>query len=392
MSVPKISKDEVVSALKQLVSISSINPNIEGDRGEIELSHFIAEYYEKLGLHVQTQDVVDGRFNVIATLKGSGTGKRLMFNGHSDTVGVRNMSIDPFKPFIENDRLHGRGACDMKGSIAAMMIAMKTLTESATPPKGDVLMSLVVGEEYDNAGTKKFISEPRFAKIADAVVVGEPTTLQLAIAHKGYALAEFTTQGKAAHGSMPEKGIDAIEKMAHVILAIEELKKEYAQEKHPMLGSNKIHTSIIQGGREWSVIPDECKLKVETRAIPHHGSSRVMQDLENIIKRLASGDKEFKASVKLMDAGEPLETSENSPVVKSLQSAFKAVKNREAEVVGMPYFTEASLFAGKLGIPSCLMGAGDIQQAHSADEYVSVSEVHEVAVIYALTAQTFCES
>jgi acetylornithine deacetylase len=219
----RIAKKDVTCVLQKLVAISSIDPNIEGGRGEIEISHFIAEYLESAGLNVQTQDVVDGRFNVVGTLRGSGKGARLMFNGHTDTVGVRNMSIDPFNPIIENDRLHGRGACDMKGSIAAMMVAMKTLAESRKPIKGDVIMSAVVGEEYDNAGTKKLISDPRFAKIADAVIVGEPTAMQLAIAHKGYALIELNTRGKAAHGSVPEQGVNAIDKMARIMFGIEAL-------------------------------------------------------------------------------------------------------------------------------------------------------------------------
>jgi len=390
--MPKIRKQEVISLLRDLVSISSINPNIEGEQGEKELSHFIVEFLEKAGIKVQTQDVVDGRFNVIGTLKGSGNGRRLMFNGHTDTVGVRNMSIDPFKPVVENGRLHGRGACDMKGSIAAMMVAMKTLTESRSPPKGDVVISTVVGEEFDNVGTKKLICDPYFSKIADAVIVGEPTTLQLAIAHKGYALAELETQGKAAHGSIPDKGIDAIEKMAKVVLRIEDLKKEYDLKNHEMLGSPKIHTSIIQGGREWSVVPDQCLLKIEARTIPRYGSGEVMQDLQKIIEEFSSRDHDFKAKVKLVDAGEPLETSPNEPLVRTLQAAFRETKKVDPQIVGVPYYTEASLFAGKLGIPSCVMGAGDVQQAHAADEFVKTSDVIDVAEIYALAARNFSEN
>jgi acetylornithine deacetylase len=392
MSSIRIEEDEVVLLLKDLVSISSVNPSIEGEHGEIELSHFIAEFLEKAGIKVQTQDVADGRFNVIGTLKGTEDGRRLMFNGHTDTVGVRNMSIDPFEPLVENDRLHGRGACDMKASIAAMMVALKSLAESKSTLKGDVVISTVVGEEFDNAGTKKLISDPRFSNIADGVIVGEPTALQLAITHKGYALAEFETQGKAAHGSMPEKGIDAIEKMARVVLKIEDLKKEYGLKSHEMLGSPKIHTSIIQGGREWSVIPDQCILKIEARTIPKHGSREVMQDLQRIIQEFASKDHDFKATVKLVDAGEPLETSPNEPLVKTLRAAFRETKNADPQIVGVPYYTEASLFSGKLGIPSCLIGAGDIQQAHAADEFVKISEVIEAAEIYALAAQNFGET
>ena len=385
----RISKDEVISVLKDLVSIGSVNPDIEKGHGEIDVAKYIAEYCEKAGLKVETQDVADGRFNVIATLKGSQPGKTLMLNGHMDTVGIRNMSIDPFKPFIENGRFHGRGASDMKGSIAAMMVASKALSESGASMKGNLVISTVAGEEYDNAGTKKMIDDPRYARIADAVIVGEPTSLTLAIAHKGFALTEFTIRGRASHGSVPEAGIDAIEKTARIVLAIEALKREYAAKKHALLGSPKIHTSIIKGGREWSVIPDQCTLKVEARTIPKHEAKEVHRDLNRIIHRLASKDRDLKASVNLLYSGKSLETSKNDPLVLGLESAFTRIKKRKPKLVGMPYYTEASLFAEALRVPACLMGAGDIRQAHAADEYVRVNEVHELSMIYAEAAQGF---
>lgn len=379
----------MITVLNDIVSIGSVNPDIEKGRGEIDVGNYIAEYCEKAGLEVETQDVADGRFNVIATLKGAQSGKTLMLNGHMDTVGVRNMSIDPFKPFIEDNRLHGRGASDMKGSIAAMLVASKTLSESSAPIRGNLVVSAIVGEEYDNAGTKKMLSDPKFARIADAVIVGEPTSLNLAITHKGFALTEFTVSGRASHGSVPEAGIDAIEKTARIVLAIESLKGEYAAEKHELLGPPKIHTSIIQGGREWSVIPDQCTLRVEARTIPKHEAGEVLRDLNKILDKLASEDPDLKASVKLLYAGKSLETSERDPLVLGLKSAFRSVKGRNPELVGMPYYTEASLFAEALGVPACLMGAGDIRQAHAADEYVSVNEVHELALIYAEASQMF---
>lgn len=385
----KINREEVISLLKDMVSINSVNPNIEGGPGEIELSNLIAEYLEKIGLEVHTQDVVDGRFNVMGILKGSGGGRSLMFNGHTDTVGVRNMTIDPFKPLIENDRLHGRGACDMKGSLTAMMIALKTLVESDINLKGDVLLSAVVGEEYDNVGTKKLISEYRFSKLPDAVIVGEPTSLQLAIKHKGFANIELETEGKAAHGSVPEKGIDAIEKMAKIIVKLDNLKKACGARKNDLLGTPKMHMSTIEGGREWSVVPDRCLLRLEIRTIPEYTSDKAIEDIREIIEELSSKDPDLKATIKLFLAGEPLDTSPDEPVVEALQWAVRKVKGTEPQILGMPYYTEAALFVGELGTPACLIGAGDIKQAHAADEFVEVSEVVDAAAIYALTAQNF---
>jgi acetylornithine deacetylase/succinyl-diaminopimelate desuccinylase family protein len=388
-SFGKIDENETLSLVKKLVSVNSVNPCIEKGKGEIEVSKCIAEYLEKVGLEVKTQEVVDGRFNVVATLKGSGNGRNLMFNGHTDTVGIRNMSIDPLKPVVENGRLHGRGACDMKGPIAAIMIALKTLAESKMELKGSVSLSTVVGEEFDNVGANKLVTDKQFAKLTQALIVAEPTALQLAIKHKGFANVEVEVEGKAAHGSVPEKGIDSIEKAAKIILEIENLKKEFALKKDPLLGQPKIHASTIEGGREWSVVPDRCVVRFEIRTIPGYATSQAVKDVERIIQELARKDPDLKAKVGLFLSGEPLNTSPEDPMIKGLKKAIKTVKAVEPQIIGLPFYTEAAIFAKALNIPACIIGPGDIAQAHSADEFVKMSEVIEAARIYALTACDF---
>ena len=388
-SFGKIDENETLSLVKKLVSVNSVNPCIEKGKGEIEVSKCIAEYLEKVGLEVKTQEVVDGRFNVVATLKGSGNGRNLMFNGHTDTVGIRNMSIDPLKPVVENGRLHGRGSCDMKGPIAAIMIALKTLAESKMELKGSVSLSTVVGEEFDNVGANKLVTDKQFMKLTQALVVAEPTALQLAIKHKGFANVEVEVEGKAAHGSVPEKGIDAIEKAAKIILEIENLKKEFALKKDPLLGQPKIHASTIEGGREWSVVPDRCVVRFEIRTIPGYATRQAVKDVERIIQELARKDPDLKAKVGLFLSGEPLNTSPEDPMIKGLKKAIKTVKAVEPQIIGLPFYTEAAIFAKALNIPACIIGPGDIAQAHSADEFVKMSEVIEAARIYALTACDF---
>ena len=388
-SLRKIDENETLSLVKKLVSINSVNPCIEKGEAEIEVSKYIAEYLAKIGLEVRTQEVVDGRFNVIATLEGSGKGRNLMFNGHTDTVGIRNMSIDPLKPVVEGGRLHGRGSCDMKGPIAAIMIALKSLAESKIELKGNVSLSTVVGEEFDNVGANKLVTDKQFAKLTHALIVAEPTTLQLAVKHKGFANVEVEVEGKAAHGSVPEKGIDAIEKAAKIILEIENLKKEFASKKDPLLGQPKIHSSTIEGGREWSVVPDRCVVRFEIRTIPGYATGQAVKDVERIIRELAKKDPDIKAKVGLFLAGEPLDTSPEDPMIKGLKKAIKTVKTVEPQIIGLPFYTEAAIFVKALNIPACIIGPGDIAQAHSADEFVKMSEVIEAARIYALTACDF---
>ncbi len=385
----KIGEKATLSIVEKLVSINSVNPCIEKGKGEIEVSKYIADFLEKLGLEVRTQEVVDGRFNLIGTLKGSGEGKNLMFNGHTDTVGIRNMSIEPLKPLVENGRLHGRGSCDMKGPIAAMIVALKTLSESKVELKGSVSLSTVVGEEFDNIGANKLVTEKQFGKLTQALIVGEPTSLQLAIKHKGFANIEVEVQGKAAHGSVPEKGIDAIEKAAKIIVEMEKLKKTFSSKKDPLLGQPKMHTSTIEGGREWSVVPDRCVVRFELRTIPGYATSQALKDVENIIRELGSKDPDLRAKVGLFLSGEPLNTSYDEPMIKGLQKAIKAVKGIQPQIIGLPFYTEAAIFAKALNVPACIIGPGDIAQAHSADEFVRVSEVVEAARIYALTAIDF---
>jgi len=388
-SFKKIDENETLSLVKKLVSVNSVNPCIEKGQGEIEVSKYIADYLAKIGLEVKTQQVVDGRFNVVATLKGSGKGRNLMFNGHTDTVGIRNMTIDPLKPILESGKLHGRGACDMKGPIAAIMIAIKTLAESKLELKGNVSLSTVVGEEFDNVGANKLVTDEQFGKLTQALIVGEPTALQLAIKHKGFANVEIEVEGKAAHGSVPEKGIDAIEKAAKIVLEIENLKKKMSSKKDLLLGQPKIHSSTIEGGREWSVVPDRCVVRFEIRTIPGYATNQAVMDIRDLIRELSEKDPDMKAKVGLFLSGEPLNTSPEDPMIKGLKKAIGIVKGVEPQIIGLPFYTEAAIFAKALGVPACIIGPGDIAQAHSADEFVRMSEVVEAASIYALAAQDF---
>jgi acetylornithine deacetylase len=384
----KIDQEEVLRLLKRLIEIKSVNPNMENGEGEAEISDFIADYLESLKIEVHTQPVVDDRHNVIGILKGEGNGRSLMLNGHMDTVSVKGMIRDPFKPFIDNGNMHGRGACDMKGGLAAMLVAMKTLVDSGTHLKGDLLFSGVVDEEYKSIGTEELVKKYR----SDAAVIGEPTDLEIGVAHKGFVWLEIETYGKAAHGSVPEKGIDAIANMTRIISSMYSLKQFFSKKKHYLVGSPTIHSSTIEGGEEWSVIPDFCRLRVECRTIPGENSSTVIGEINQIINRLSREDPFFNAKVKQIFERQPVEISPNEDVVKCLEMAFKDVRHTGPKIVGEPYWSEASLFVNDASIPACLFGPGNINVAHSADEYVGLRDVIDSVRIYALAAQSFCAS
>lgn len=382
----QIEREEVVTLLKKLIEIDSVNPNMRGGAGEAEISNFIAEHLESIGMEVHTQNVIDDRFNVIGILRGEGDGPNLMMNGHVDTVSVEGMTIDPFKPFLEGENIHGRGTCDMKGPLAGMITATKALVNSGIKQKGDLLISAVVDEECKSVGTEKLIQEYR----SDAVIVGEPTNLQIGIAHKGFVWLEIETSGKAAHGSRSDKGIDAIANMAKIICSLSSLEKSYAKKKHDLLGVPSLHTSIIEGGSEWSIVPDFCHLKLERRTVTGETSSIAINEVYQILNKLSKEDPLFSAKVKKIFERLPMEIAFNEPIVESLRLAVQEIRRMDPRIVGEPYWSDASLFVNNASIPACLFGPGDIGLAHCADEFINIDDVVDSAKIYALAAQIFC--
>ena len=377
----------VVDLLKDTVGTNSVNPTVGRGPGESAVADLIYDRLTSIGgLEVRRQPVGDGRSNVIAILKGSGGGRSLMLNGHMDTVGIDGMIVEPFKPFIENGRLHGRGACDMKGALTAMVGALKSLVDSGPELRGDLIFTAVVDEEYKSIGTKKLVEEYR----ADAAIVGEPTEMKTAIAHKGFVWIEVEIKGKAAHGSVPEKGVDAIAHAAKVVSGLERLQERLATRTHPLLGSPKVHTSTIQGGTDWSIIPERCVLRLERRTLPGEPVSSVMNEIDEILQDIKKNNRDLEATGRSPYDMPPLETAPTELIVQLLQQALAKVGGREMPITGVPYWTDGALLSKLASIPTCLFGPGDIGVAHSADEHVSVKDVLDSTYVYRTIAQRFC--
>jgi acetylornithine deacetylase/succinyl-diaminopimelate desuccinylase family protein len=370
--------------MKNLISIDSVNQSVGGS-GETKIGEFVSDYMEKIGLDVHIQDVTDEKFNVIGVLKGEDSERSLMMNGHMDTVGVKGMIHSPFEPFIEDNKMHGRGACDMKGPIAAMIASAETLAKARIRLKGDIQISTVVDEEYMSLGTNKLLEEFH----PTAAIVGEPTDMGVGIAHDGVVRLEVETLGKATHGSVPEMGIDAIIEMSKFVLRLNDLKKEYAKRNHVLVGVPKLHTSRIEGGSEWNIVPDYCLLKVEHRTIPGETSSMIVNEYEQLFEDLKKEDPSFEAGLKVVMDKQSMEIDSKEPVVKSLQKAFYEIRGFEPQIVGEPYWTDASLFVNKSGIPTCLFAPGDIRVAHSKNEYINIEDVVDAARIYAHASKNF---
>jgi acetylornithine deacetylase len=383
----EIDRSYVLDLLNELVSTNSVNPTLGRGPGEAAIASLLRDRLNSVGgLDVRAQPVADGRSNVIAILRGSGGGRSLILNGHMDTVGVDGMTIDPFKPFIQNGWMHGRGACDMKGALAAMMGTVKSLVDSGIKLRGNLIFTAVVDEEYQSIGIRKLVQEYK----ADAAIVGEPTDMRVATAHKGFVWIEIEVKGKAAHGSVPEKGVDAIAHAAKIMSAIEKLQPELESRVHPLLGTPNMHAATVQGGTDWSIIPDRCTLRLERRTIPGETASSVMTEIEQILKAIKHETPNFSATAHSPFDRAPLETADSEGIVQTAQRVLAANVGTRVPVIGVPYWTDAALLSSMGSIPTCLLGPGDIGVAHSANEYVNLDDVLTSARVYREIIQEYC--
>jgi acetylornithine deacetylase len=362
---------EVVELARELVAIDSVNPDlIPGGAGEGQVARFLTGWCERAGLVVEVEETVPGRPSVIATARGTGGGRSLLLNGHTDTVGVAGMQA-PFEPRLEGGRLYGRGAYDMKAAVAAALVAAVQAREQRL--RGDVVVTAVADEEVGSIGSAAVAG----SRTADAAIVVEPTELRLAIAHRGFVAFELETAGRAAHGSRPELGIDAIARMGHVLVRLEELDRSLrAGDGHPYVGTGSLHASLIEGGQEYSSYPASCVLKGERRTIP--GES--VEDVEGELAGLLG---ELDGRTRVMFAREPFEVPVDSELVEVVRRHAG-----EPEVVGVPFWADSALLAGA-GIPTVVFGPAG-EGAHAEVEWVDVASVERCVEVYADVAAEWC--
>jgi acetylornithine deacetylase len=375
--------DELEQLLSDLVAIDSVNPNLAaGASGEARVAQHIAHWLERAGMDVQILETEPNRPNVVGIAHGTGGGKTLLLNGHMDTVGAGGMP-NPHEPVIKEGRLYGRGAYDMKGGLAASMWTMAEVRKLRL--RGDVIFTAVIDEEYASLGTQQMARSIR----ADGAIVAEFTELQLILAHRGFVWLEVETLGRAAHGSRPDLGIDAIAKMGKVLVELENLDQNLrANPTHPLLGSGSLHASLIQGGKELSTYPDRCMLSVERRTLPGETPAKVESEVQDIITNIQRSDPTFQAVLRRGIDRSPLETPEKEGIVRAVQAAAGKVLKRPLPIAGVPFWTDAALLSAA-GIPSVLLGPSG-SGAHADEEWVDLSSVRTCAELYLKAAVEFC--
>jgi acetylornithine deacetylase len=374
---------EARELLSRLVAIDSVNPDlVPGGAGEAEIARFVAGWCEEAGLEVAVQEAAPGRPNVVAVARGTGGGRSLLLNGHLDTVGVAGMER-PHQPVVEGSRLYGRGAYDMKGGVAAAMLA--TAAAGRLRLRGDVVLTAVADEENASLGTAAVTG--RWA--ADAAVVTEPTELDVCVAHKGFVWLELETEGRAAHGSRPDLGVDAIAKMGRLLTGVEALDRRLRDgPRHPLLGTGSLHASLIGGGQERSSYPQRCLLEVERRTVPGETPAQVEDELRSVVAAARVEDPELRATVRSGLAREPLQTQETAEVVRLLAASVEGVTGRAPGRFGAPYWTDAALLAGA-GVPAVLFGPGGAG-AHEVVEWSDLDQVAAATEVLVRLARGLC--
>jgi acetylornithine deacetylase len=361
--------DPVIDLLRDLVAIDSVNPTlVPGARGEAEIGRRLADELRAHGLAVEIMDAAPGRPNVVGVLEGRQRGRSLMLCGHTDTVGVAGMSR-PFDPEIRDGKLYGRGSQDMKGGVAAMVGAARRIVEGGGLERGRLIIAAVADEEHSSLGADALVQSWR----ADAAVVTEPTSLDVAVAHKGFQWVTVTTRGRAAHGSRPRDGRDAIMRMGRVLSHLERLERELRNgASHPLLGTASLHASIIEGGEELSSYPAHASLQFERRTLPGESADIGLTEVRTILDRLRREDPEFEANARLVFGRGAYEIDPSSALPAALMNAGAAA-GCSASRVGMTFWTDAAIL-GAAGIPTVLFGPGGAG-LHSAEEYVFVEDV-----------------
>lgn len=362
-----------IALTAKLVSINSVNPSlIPGSAGEGEIADYCTAWFEHHGFETHRLEQTLGRPSVVGVRKGTGGGKSLMLNGHYDTVSISGYDGDPLDARIENDKLYGRGAFDMKSGVAAMMVAATKATNLA----GDVIVCCVADEEHASMGTAEVLEH----FTADAGIVTEPMSLEPTLWHKGFIWMDVVIHGRAYHGSRPEFGIDAIAKAGHFLAALDQFATGMnARDGHPQLGPGSIHASRISGGEEASSYPAECRITIERRTIPGETPRLVEEEIADILDKLVIEVPDFAYSLEMGLVRQPFETDEHSGIAQAVLRHAETVLGRQPKKRAEPFWTDAALMH-EAGIPSLLFGA-DGFGAHAAEEWVDVHSVHQLTAV-----------
>jgi succinyl-diaminopimelate desuccinylase len=366
-----------ISLLADMVATPSVSCGLDGQpddiHGESRMVELVADYWRRHGIDYQIQAVHPGRDNVIACIEGR-PGPSLLLEAHTDTVEVENMQIDPFDPVIRDGKLYGRGSCDCNASLAAMMVGMTKAAESGL--FGTITLAATANEECGYGGALA-MTAAGFA--ADGAVVGEPTELRLATAHKGTCRMSIVTHGVAVHSSEPDRGLNAIYAMSEVLQALRDHATELsARQPHPLVGPPACSVTLIAGGQAPNIVPDRCEIVIDRRTTPGETASDALEQVCEAVEH--SVGESIDWTCEQIFTGEPMETVVDSGIVVRVRRALEEVTG-DSSIIGVQFGTDAAVFS-LAGIPSVVVGPGSIEQAHTAIEYVDIAQVEQATAFF----------
>jgi|APTNR8051073442_1049403.scaffolds.fasta_scaffold17379_2 acetylornithine deacetylase/succinyl-diaminopimelate desuccinylase family protein len=363
-------QEPVLHTLSELVRIPSVNPAYEGGVSEAGVVAWLREFCRSRGIETWETEVFPGRPNLLARLPGRDPKRRIVLEAHTDTVSVKGMTIPPFEPIIDGNLLYGRGSCDTKAGLAAMLHAMVSLKDEGFVPPCEVWLAAVVDEEYSYRGVVKLCE----GLTAHAAIVAEPTELRLVVASKGVLRWRIRVRGKAAHSSKPHLGVNAINHMARLILALEEDEASIATKVHPLAGAATCNVGVISGGVQVNFVPDECVIEIDRRLLPGEKATDALTNYQSLLDDLARRHPGFIAEMEppmLTDEG--LDTPGDAPPAL-LGGEILREMGLNGDPIGVPFGSDASKLS-RQGVPSLVFGPGSIDRAHGAVEYVEIDEV-----------------
>lgn len=382
-------EEKLVRLLNDLIAIESVNPAYPGGtRGEAAIADYVEEHCRHLGLDVTRQRVLPGRDNVVAVLRVPNARGTILFEAHMDTVALEPMGERALRPEVRDGRLYGRGACDTKGSLAAMLAALEMLRAESRDLGVNVALLAAVDEEYRYRGVLAFLDAHQPVQ---AAIVGEPTDLRIVVAHKGCVRWRLSTLGRAAHSSRPEEGQNAIDGMAEVLVALRRLQSRLRERSHPLVGNPTLSVGRIWGGTGVNIVPDRCTIEIDRRTIPGESHQSVLAEFDALLDDVGSAHPMVR-----FEREEPyladwtLDTPVDAPIVLAVRRACQELGLSD-EPVGVAYGTDASKLWALGRIPSIVLGPGSIAQAHTGDEYVSIAQLVTASSLYAEGVRRFGE-
>lgn len=376
-----IDEKATIEFTQKLIQIPSVNPPGE----EKNVAEAIAEKMKQIGLETKIVPVEKKRANVIGRIKGAGRDRRpaLLLSGHLDTVppGKEDWQHEPFSGKIDGNKIYGRGTADMKSMLASMVMAADALIKAGTQLEGDLIIAGTMDEEVSQLGARNLIGDEWINNVG-AVLIGEPSSLEVIIAEKGAFWLEITTLGKTAHGSTPHLGTNAIMKMSQFLNCVKKAKIKYRE--HTLLGASTTSVGTIKGGVKINVVPDQCKVTIDIRTVPGQNHKEIIHQFEDIL------DKEkIKGEIRVINDHPPLETSKDELIVRTVIEIVQEIRQKKILPRGASYFTDGVIFVPRLQIPMVICGGGNAECAHKPDEYIEIPKLINATKIYALTANRF---